>query len=301
MSRDKRLTRAYHNARIEQFDDDSKYVFICDCHRGDGSLSDEFTRNENTFLHALHYYEQAGFTYVEVGDGDELWEHPQYRTIKRAHTDSFDAMQRFFEAGRLLLLWGNHNNELRHAAYVQKNLEKHYDPNSQTTHPLFPGIRPCEALLFKHSGTGQELLALHGHQGDFVNDQAWFFAMLGVRYLWRYLHAFGFRNPTSPAANSRKRDRIEREYRMWVTEHATPLLCGHTHVFSFPRQGDLPYFNAGCCVYAASITAIELENAALALVCWQVTANEEGVLQVRRQLLRGPRPLQEFQLGAVGE
>lgn len=40
-----RLTKAYENARVEYFDENSKYVFFSDCHRGDGSLSDEFTKN----------------------------------------------------------------------------------------------------------------------------------------------------------------------------------------------------------------------------------------------------------------
>ena len=53
MFTDKRLTEAYEKARVEYIDETSNYVFLSDCHRGDGSLSDEFARNKNIFLYAL--------------------------------------------------------------------------------------------------------------------------------------------------------------------------------------------------------------------------------------------------------
>ena len=73
MFTDKRLSKAYQNAKIEYFDKHSKYIFFSDCHRGDDSVSDEFARNQIILLHALNYYYNHGYTYVEVGDGDEMW------------------------------------------------------------------------------------------------------------------------------------------------------------------------------------------------------------------------------------
>lgn len=55
MFTDRRLTEAYKKARVEYFDEHSKYVIFSDVHRGDGSMSDEFTRNRNIYLHALKY------------------------------------------------------------------------------------------------------------------------------------------------------------------------------------------------------------------------------------------------------
>ena len=40
-----RLTSAYHSARVEEFDANSRYVILSDCHRGDGALSDEVLKN----------------------------------------------------------------------------------------------------------------------------------------------------------------------------------------------------------------------------------------------------------------
>jgi hypothetical protein len=73
MFTDRRLTEAYKGAKVEYFDENSRYIFFSDCHRGDDSVSDEFTRNQNVLLHALDYYFNNGYIYVEVGDGDELW------------------------------------------------------------------------------------------------------------------------------------------------------------------------------------------------------------------------------------
>ena len=67
MRTEQRLTLAYENARVEPFDNDSKYVFFSDVHRGTGSLADEFTRNRIIYLHALEDYYKKGFTYVEAG------------------------------------------------------------------------------------------------------------------------------------------------------------------------------------------------------------------------------------------
>ncbi|HCA69582.1 MAG TPA: serine/threonine protein phosphatase, partial [Lachnospiraceae bacterium] len=56
MFTDQRLTQAYNNAKVLLFDDHSKFIFFSDSHRGDDSVSDEFARNQNLFLHALDWY-----------------------------------------------------------------------------------------------------------------------------------------------------------------------------------------------------------------------------------------------------
>ena len=50
MKTDRRLTNAFKHADTVYFDDDSKYIFFSDIHRGDDSISDEFTRNQNVFF-----------------------------------------------------------------------------------------------------------------------------------------------------------------------------------------------------------------------------------------------------------
>ncbi len=294
MRTQQRLTEAYASARIEPFDDESRLVFMSDCHRGTGGLADEFGRNENTYLHALGHYYRNGFTYVEVGDGDELWENREFKHIKDAHYDVFTTIKHFFDEGRFILLWGNHNNYLRDPEYVREHLYTYYHDHQQKTYEFLDGIEPVEALVLRHAVTGQEILVVHGHQGDFANDQAWFLTAFSLKYYWQHLHALGVQNPASPARNAAKRHKIERNFSKWIAEHRMAVICGHTHRFKYPREGELPYFNSGSCIYPASLTAIELEAGEIRIVRWRIVAGPDGVLHVERQLLRGPDPVAKF-------
>ena len=74
MSSKSRLDRAYKNAKVVPFDDSSKFILFSDCHRGDNSFADDFANNRNIYFHALKHYYAEGFSYAEIGDGDELWE-----------------------------------------------------------------------------------------------------------------------------------------------------------------------------------------------------------------------------------
>lgn len=253
-----RLTKAYQNARIEYMDENSKYVFFSDCHRGSGGHQDEFTKNRNVYLFALDQYYKDGFTLVEAGDGDELWEHPKFKVIKNAHYHVFLSMKRFFDEGRLILLYGNHNNYLKNPEYVKENYYTYFDDYRKKESNFFKGLKPCEALLLKNQQTGQEILTVHGHQGDFANDQFWIFTMLSVKYFWRHVHAFGVKNPASPVKNVYKRHKIEKNFNKWIEKHKTMLICGHTHRYKYPREGELPYFNTGCCIYPTTITGVEI-------------------------------------------
>ena len=291
-----RLTQAYQNARVEYFDENSKYIFFSDCHRGDGSPSDEFTKNQVIYLYALEHYFKNGFIYVEAGDGDELWEHKQLKHIKNAHYDVFEMFRKYQKENRLIMLYGNHNIYLKNKEYVQKNLHVFFDEYKEAYYEFLNGIEPCEALLMKYRKTGQEFLAVHGQQGDLTNDQLWFFTMLSLKYFWRYMHAFGFKNPASPVKNVHKRHKIEKSFNQWIKKKRVALICGHTHRFKYPKPNDLPYFNIGCCIYPSSITGIEITDGIIQLVRWRVRYNEDGVLQVNKKIVRGPEPIEKFDI-----
>ncbi|KXZ39185.1 UDP-2,3-diacylglucosamine pyrophosphatase LpxH [Alkalithermobacter thermoalcaliphilus JW-YL-7 = DSM 7308] len=292
----KRLTEAYKNARVEHIDEDSKYVFFSDCHRGAGSLADEFTRNENAYNFALKYYFDNGFTYVEAGDGDELWEHPNFSVIKNAHHEAFANIKKFYDDDRLILLYGNHNIYLKNQEYVRDNYYTFYDHYHKIEHDFLQGIEPLEALVLKVKKTGQEILIVHGHQGDLVNDHLWFFTMLSLKYFWRFLHAYGIQNPASPVKNAQKRHKLERNYNKWIKKYKMMLICGHTHRVKFPKSNELPYFNMGCCVYPTRITAIEISNGNIQLVQWHTRPNHTGALKVTREIIQGPAPLYKFDI-----
>jgi UDP-2,3-diacylglucosamine pyrophosphatase LpxH len=294
MRANKRLTKAFKNAKRIPFDKNSKYIFFSDCHRGDDSVSDEFIRNQNIFLHALNYYYKEGYTYVEVGDGDELWEYKNFSVIRLAHTDVFTVIKKFYDTGRFIMLYGNHNIYLKSKRFVKTNYFEYYDEYNQKKVDLFRGLEPKEALVLEYKNSGQKIFVLHGHQGDIINDQLWFFSMLLLRYFWRYLHLVGFDNPTSPARNLFKRHKVERIYDEWIRRRKIMLICGHTHRPKFPKADDLPYFNTGCCTRTRGISGIEILNGEILMVDWRIAADENGGLQILRTVVRGPIPIEEY-------
>lgn len=294
MNTEKRLTRAYQGATIKYFDSNSKYIILSDVHRGDDSVSDEFARNQHIYLHALDYYYSNGFTYVEAGDGDELWEHKIFKHIRLAHSDVFKVLKKLYDDNRMIILYGNHNIYLKYPKFVENNYFNFYDEYNQIRVDMLKSIQPLEALVLKSKETEQEIFIVHGHQGDLMNDQFWIISMILLRYFWRFMHVVGFENPSSPAKNLYKRHKVERNYNKWIKRHKMMLICGHTHRAKFPKQNELPYFNTGCCINTRGIPGIEIENNQIQMVDWRVAADADGTMRVRRTVVRGPEPIEKY-------
>lgn len=294
MFTDRRLLQAYKKAKVIHFNSNSKFIFFSDIHRGDDSVSDEFARNQTVLLHALDYYYNEGYSYVEVGDGDELWEYTDFKYIRQAHGDIFTVMKKLYDEHRLIIIYGNHNINLKSKRYVKQNYYKYYDEYGQRHFDLFPGLKAEEAIVLKNIYTDQEIFVVHGHQGDLMNDQLWSLSRFSLRYFWRYLHVVGLRNPSSPARNLYKRHKIEKNYKQWIKKHKKILLCGHTHRPRFPKKGGVPYFNTGCCIHTKGITGIELAGGKLCMVDWRMRAEDDGRLRISRTVVGGPISIENY-------
>ncbi len=295
MSSQSRLDRAYKNAKVIPFDDSSKYILFSDCHRGDNSFADEFANNRNIYFHALQHYYREGFTYCELGDGDELWENLNFNMILRAHKNIYELLQLFYNENRLEMIWGNHDMVYRNPKYVKKHLSHYLDHKTGKKVPLFPNIKYEEAILLQHKNTKQELFLLHGHQADFMNYNGWRIHRFLVRVLWKPLQVIGISDPTSPAKNFKETIRIERRIKKWIANHKN--LCtviGHTHRPRFPEAGELNLFNDGSCVHPRCITGIEIEHGNIALIKWQISTTEDGILKIIKIPLEGPTKLTDF-------
>ncbi|MDR1570971.1 MAG: metallophosphoesterase family protein [Clostridiales Family XIII bacterium] len=282
------------NAFPVPFDDRSKLVLFSDVHRGDDSLSDEFARNRHIYYHALNYYYQNDFSYIEVGDGDELWENPGLKRIYNSHLSIFGLLKKFHASHRLYMIYGNHNMQMKHENYVKDNMYTSQDDYLETTDDLFPGINVHEALVLKHRDTEQEIFVVHGHQGDLMNDQLWGFTYLVMRFCWRFLHLLGFHYVSSPARNRAKRHRLEKYFRRWSLTNGLVIICGHTHRPRFPSLGEPAYFNCGCCVHPRGITCLEIVYGKICLVAWRMHSKRDGSLYIRRSIIKGPEPIINF-------
>jgi UDP-2,3-diacylglucosamine pyrophosphatase LpxH len=270
------LTRAFNKAVEVPIRCSSRMVFFSDLHRGDGSRADGFARNRGLFLHALGHYYDRGFTYVEVGDGDELWKKWCFGDIQRAHGRVFDLMHRFDREGRLHVVLGNHDIRNGRGNQVDKD-----------------GILARGSLRLRHTQTGQQILVVHGHQADLKSDYLAGFGQLLVGSVWKRLQLLGMVGVTSQAGHLWALNRIERAIIDWVRKTRQAVICGHTHRPMSSAYGMPPYFNTGSCVFPGCITGLELRDEQLSLVSWFVRSRTHlgRPLRIERQMAAPPRAL----------
>ncbi len=289
-----RLSQVWRDAHVVAINDQSRIVLISDCHRGDGSAADDFVQNEATYLNALKHYNKARFTYIELGDGDELWENSDFVAVARAHPHVFAELRKFHADHRFYMLYGNHDIERESMDTVRRTLWHYPELQNQSDHPLFDGLTVYEGLRLRYERAGQptrELFLTHGHQGDWLNDRLWQAGRFMVRYLWRPLQRLGIKDPTRTSKNLKKQANVVSGILTWIKDNQRSTIVGHTHRESFPAEDEIPYFNTGCCIYPNCITAIEIENGALSFIRWQEQKDDAKKPHFIRVVEAGPRPI----------
>lgn len=290
----RRITQVFNKAEIIPFDDNSKFVLMSDCHRGNGSSADDFVKNKLLYLTALKHYYNNKYTYIEIGDGDELWKNKKMSDIVEVHRDVFWFLSKLYKEGRLYFIYGNHDLAKQDEKYVKNNLYSYYDPREKRSIPLFKNIKIHEGLVLEHKQLGYKILLVHGHQGDFINDRFWKLGRFLVRYLWGPLSSIGINDPTSVSKDYYKKEAVERKLIEWVQKNKHMLIAGHTHRSMFPDAGEIPYFNDGSSVHPRCITAIEISKGSIELVKWNVQTKDDGSVFVGREVLAGPKSLKDY-------
>ena len=288
------LTKVFHSSEEVLFDDSSKIVIMSDCHRGDGSWGDNFSNNQNLYFAALNFYYDKEFTYIELGDGDELWENRNLEQIIAIHSNVFWLLSKFYHEDRLYMLYGNHDMVKKKSDYVAYKCNTFYDESIKKCVPLFPNIKFHEGLILKNTETGNKIFLTHGHQVDFLNYNLWKLARFLVRYLWRPLELVGFRDPTSASKNYEKKNVIEKHLANWAEKEKQMIIAGHTHRPVFPKLGEPLYFNDGSCIHPRCITAMEIQDGEISLVKWCLMTRKDQSLYVGREILAGPVKLQNY-------
>lgn len=297
MSSQDRLNKAYKEAKRISFTNSDKFILFSDCHRGDGSFADDFANNRNIYYHALSQYFNDGFTYIELGDGDELWKNPFFKDIFEPNKNVYKLIQQYFFADRLHMIYGNHDMVYRNPNVVKKKLSSYFEPKDGVDLPLFPNIQFNEAIVLQNEETGQELFLTHGHQADFMNYVGWKINRFLVQALWKPLQVWGVKDPTSPAKNYVELIKVEKRIKKWIAANNNKItITGHTHRPRFPKPNDnsLYYFNDGSCVHPRSITGIEIVSGTIALIKWQIETKDDGTLQIVKEFLEYPIALNEY-------
>ena len=292
-----RLTKAYKEAKRISFNDQSKFIFFSDCHRGDGSFADDFANNRNVYQHALRYYFDNNFIYIELGDGDELWENLFFKDILEANKSVYLQLQKFYLENRLEMIYGNHDMVYRNPDIVKKNFSEYFDIKEGKKLPLMANLKFHEAIVLENSETKQEVFLTHGHQADFMNYVGWKFNRFFVRILWKPLQIWGIKDPTSPAKNYLELLKVERKIKKWIADHGNKItIVGHTHRPHFPKplKNELNFFNDGSCVHPRSITGIEITEGKIALIKWFIDTKDDGVLQIKKEYVENPENIFDY-------
>ncbi|NNC96197.1 MAG: metallophosphoesterase [Chitinophagales bacterium] len=218
----KALDQAKDNAiSVEETLEDLKWIIFSDHHRGRKDRADDFVPCEATYLNALKYYLDKGFTLVLLGDVEEFWENPLPMVMKR-YKKVLEYEKRFYDNSRLYKIWGNHDDAWRYKGYLQKHLSL-----------IFPEINVHESITLNITVEGKlkgKFLLIHGHQGTLESDKYAFISKFFVRYIWRNIQRL-FRIPLStPAKDASLKSIHDKTMYSWSEKHEeTILICGHTH------------------------------------------------------------------------
>jgi len=264
---------------------------MSDIHRGRGTGADEFAKNQKLYYTALRHYDREGYTYLELGDGDELWQERRMWEIKEEYDYIFSLLAKLYLEGRFHMIYGNHDRVKRSETWVRANLYDYIARADGVSRPLFPDMLVEEAILLRHKQAGSAFLLLHGHQADFFNYRLWWLGRFLVRYLWKPLELLGLRNPFDTNQSPRRSTRVERILASWGEREDISIIAGHTHRPKLPKRGEGRYINTGSAVHTRYITALEIRDGEMCLVKWEVAVKEDGSLYITKEPMTGARPI----------
>jgi predicted phosphodiesterase len=293
----------------------ARFIIFSDQHKGGKDGADDFMAAEQNYLGALSYYYDQGFTFINLGDCEELWECAPAKVIA-ANRASLLEEARFLQQKRYFRVFGNHD------------LQWHYSvPRQQFLKPLFgKKLKVYEGIILqtKYQDNDFHLLLTHGHQGDMRSDgntfSKWF-----VAAIWTPVQRFFDVRTDTLSDSFDLADRHNIIMYEWSMQYAnTFLISGHTHKPVFASldhidrltkqlekaqsKGDAEqvgilqkaltvrkleytgkqfvktmahpsYFNSGCCCFSdGDITGIEIAAGFIRLIKWK--KDEKGPSRV---------------------
>jgi UDP-2,3-diacylglucosamine pyrophosphatase LpxH len=288
-----RLSNVYNSSPIIPFDYSTPLIFFSDCHRGIGDKTEPFTQNEGLYYYALSYYYNKGYTYVEVGDGDEMYLY-SFDRIQSRYGQIFNLLQEFSRRDRLVMIAGNHDLEPGSNKIVEKC-----------------GAVAHEGVVLENTRTRSKIFAVHGHQADMLSDRL---RPLGRTLVKRIIdpllkngmlsfsesgdngHLFNRPLPKWVSSYIKySQHKIEKRITSWVNQKQQMLICGHTHRFVSSSLRDVPYFNTGSCLAPGLLTGIEIVNGNINQINWVVKKpSTGGALIIKRELVAQPLDLIQF-------
>lgn len=288
----------------------SKIIILSDQHKGAKDLADDFRLTEKNYMCALQHYYDNEFTFVNLGDCEELWESTPSKVIESNRLTLLQEAQ-FEASGRYYRIYGNHDLEWNYP--IQQSLY---------LKPIFgPKLKIHEGLVFTTAYNGKNycIFLAHGHQGDRRSDGNWFSKWF-VAAIWtpiqRYLEIYIDRISDSFELVDRHNVMMyewsaSKDNLLFVSGHThKPVFASLDHIDRLTKQLDKAksagnpaaiaaieeeiekrkmeyagkqfvktmarptYFNSGCCCFSdGDLTGIEIEGGSIRLVKWKHTDN----------------------------
>lgn len=260
-----------------------RFIIFSDHHKGNKDHGDDFAGNEQNYLAALDYYLQNKFTYINLGDAEELWKYSPKEVISK-NIITLRSEARFQSENKYYKTFGNHDLTWKN----KLDVDIWFKDIFMLPLPVWEGI----VLKTTVSKLPLTIFLTHGHQGDKLSDNNAFSTWM-VAHIWRPLQRYLELNVNTPAKDFTLRDKHNIMMHEWSSRRENLLLItGHTHkpVFASGLYSDHPnntvndtkiaiaekqsnrkpsYFNSGCCCYNdGDITGIEIANGKIFLVKW---------------------------------
>lgn len=258
-----------------------KFIIFSDQHKGNRDRADDFAQSEHNYLAALNYYNKHNFSFINLGDSEELWKYKAEEVLPQ-NERTFAAEAQFLP-GRYYKTFGNHDILWKNKMDVERLLKNYF------TMPL----PVYEGIVIKASINNEALniFCTHGHQGDKMSDNNSFSTWI-VAHIWAPLQRYLQINVNTPSKDDSLRNKHNKLMYEWSSNRKNLLLVtGHTHkpVFASGRYSAHPgnsintadekikptYYNTGCCCFSdGDITGIEIADGHIRLIKWYFENNQ---------------------------
>lgn len=278
----KKLDKLFKRAKVIPTSKNTKIVVMSDIHRGINNINDNFHKNKLLYEEALKHYYKKGFTYIELGDGDDMWEVNDYYKIIETYKETFKLLKKFYLKKQLLMIYGNHDICKRKKKILEKYFYTYYDKRKNKNEELLNNLNVYEAIVLNYRNL--KIFMLHGHQVDFLNSNIWRISRFLVKYIWKKLETIGFRAPMTLAKNYELPNKNEKKLINFSNKKKMMVISGHTHKAIFPINNTSLYFNDGACVHKDGITCLEIKNDKISLIKWFYKAKKNKILFKRKIL-----------------
>ncbi len=287
-----KLDKLFLKSQKLEIDESSKFVIMSDIHRGIGEIGDNFVHNKPIFEAALKRYYDNGYTYIELGDGDDMWEVKNYKEIIKSHISTFKLLKKFHEVKKLIMINGNHDICKQNKAILKDTFYYYRENETNENVELLNDLKIYESIILKYKNNN--IFLLHGHQVDCLNSTFWRISRFLVRYIWKPLEKLGIKDPTSAAKNYKGTRFTSKKLENWSKKNQVMVIAGHTHKPNFPKPLESLYFNDGTAIHPNGITCIEIVSGKITLVKWDFKIEKDNLVAIRREVIGSSENISDY-------